>query len=68
MRTTLDLDRQLLEQAQKETGAPSKTATIELGLRALLEQAARRRLAALGGTVPAAAAPPRRRSAPCRKR
>jgi len=61
MRTTLDLDESLLEEAQRATGAPTRTALVEMGLRALVEQAARRRLAALGGRIPEAKAPPRRR-------
>ena len=61
MRTTLDLDEELLTRAQRETGAPTKTAVIERGLNALLAQAASRRLALLAGKVPTAKAPPRRR-------
>jgi Arc/MetJ family transcription regulator len=61
MRTTLDLDDDLLAEAQKATGAATKTAVIELGLRALVEQAARKRLIALRGRIPAARAPRRRR-------
>jgi Arc/MetJ family transcription regulator len=61
MRTTLDLDEELLEAAARATGAPTKTALIELGLRALIEQAARRRLAERRGTIPKAGAPRRRR-------
>lgn len=52
MRTTLDLDRQLVEQALAETGAKSKTEVIEMGLRLLLEREARRRLKALAGRLP----------------
>jgi Arc/MetJ family transcription regulator len=62
MRTTLDLDARLLEEAQRATGVTGKTAVIEQGLRALVEQAARRRLAALGGAIPAARASRRRRA------
>jgi Arc/MetJ family transcription regulator len=62
MRTTLDLDERLLEEAQRATGVTGKTAVIEQGLRALVEQAARRRLAALGGAIPEARAPRRRRT------
>jgi Arc/MetJ family transcription regulator len=52
MRTTLDLDPELVSQALQETGARTKTEVIEMGLRALLEQAARRRLRALYGKGP----------------
>jgi len=61
MRTTLDLDEKLLEEAQRATGTAGKTAVIEQGLRALVERAARRRLAALAGAIPRAAASRRRR-------
>jgi len=62
MRTTIDIDGKLLEEARRATGAASKTATVEMGLRALVEQAARRRLAALRGAVRGARAPSRRRA------
>jgi Arc/MetJ family transcription regulator len=52
MRTTLDLDADLVQQALQETGASSKTQVIEMGLRALLERAARQRLKALFGKGP----------------
>jgi len=52
MRTTLDLDEELVRQALQATGAKSKTEVIELGLRSLLEREARRRLKALYGKVP----------------
>ena len=62
MRTTLNIDAQLLDEARRVTGIKEKTAVIELGLRRLVEEAARRRLAALGGTVKSARAPRRRSS------
>ena len=52
MRTTLDLDQSLVEQALAETGARSKTEVIEMGLRLLLEREARKRLKALAGRLP----------------
>jgi Arc/MetJ family transcription regulator len=52
MRTTLDIDADLVRQALLETGARSKTELIEMGLRALLEREARKRLKALYGTGP----------------
>jgi Arc/MetJ family transcription regulator len=52
MRTTLDLDAELIERALHETGARSKTEVLEMGLRALLERAARKRLKALYGVGP----------------
>ena len=52
MRTTLDLDEQLVRRALEETGARTKTEVIEMGLRALLERAARKRLQSLFGSGP----------------
>ena len=61
MRTTLDLDEELLRKAMTATKTPTKTAVIELGLRELLARAARERLASLYGSDRGAKAPPRRR-------
>jgi Arc/MetJ family transcription regulator len=52
MRTTLNLDDELVRQALKETGVKTKTAVLELGLRALLEKQARVRLRAMQGRLP----------------
>ena len=38
-------------EALRETGAPTKKAVVEMGLRALLEKAARERLAIQGGST-----------------
>jgi len=62
MRTTLDLDADLLLQAQRACGARTRTETIELGLQRLVELAAARDLAAMFGSDPQARATPRRRS------
>jgi Arc/MetJ family transcription regulator len=62
MRTTLDLDADLVRRGLQETGASSKTELIEMGLRALLERAARKRLKALYGEGPQLQAVRRRRS------
>ena len=62
MRTTLDLDGDLVARALQETGAKSKTDVIEMGLRALLEREARKRLKALFGEGPRIQAVRRRRS------
>lgn len=62
MRTTLDLDRELVERALQETGARTKTELVEMGLRALLDREARRRLQALYGKGPRLRAVRRRRS------
>lgn len=61
MRTTLDLNAELLAEAMEATGAPTKTAAVHLGLEALVQAAARKRLAALAGRIPEAQAPARRR-------
>ena len=52
MRTTLDLDAELVRRALQETGARTKTEVVEMGLRALLEREARMRLRALFGHGP----------------
>ena len=62
MRTTLNLDDDLVEKAQEYTGIQEKTALVHEGLRALVANAAARRLAALGGTMPNLRPIPRRRS------
>lgn len=61
MRTTLNLDEHLVNEALRETGAKSKTEVIEMGLRLLLEREARRRLKALCGQLPALESVARRR-------
>jgi len=61
MRTTLEIDRDLLEEAVRVTGAPTKSVAVRLGLKALVEEAARRRLAALYGKVPEVEVASRRR-------
>ena len=50
MRTTLDLDEELMRKALAETGAKTKTEVIEMGLRSLLEREARKRLKGLYGS------------------
>jgi len=52
MRTTLNLDAELIEKARAATGIVEKTALIRAGLEALISRATARRLAALGGTQP----------------
>jgi Arc/MetJ family transcription regulator len=61
MRTTLDLDEELVRRALQETEAKSKTELVEMGLRSLLERQARKRLKALFGQGPALRATRRRR-------
>ena len=52
MRTTLNLDDDLIRQAREYTGIQEKTALIHAALRELISRGAARRLAALGGTMP----------------
>jgi Arc/MetJ family transcription regulator len=61
MRTTLNIDEDLVARAMSATHAPTKTAAVEMGLRELLAKAAREELAALYGSDPVAKAPSRRR-------
>ena len=61
MRTTFNLDDNLLGEAQRLTGMTERTALIHEGLRALIERESARRLARLGGTEQPLRVPPRRR-------
>ena len=61
MRTTLNLDDELIRQAQEYAGIKEKTALIHAALRELISRGAARRLAALGGTMPDFEAGRRRR-------
>jgi Arc/MetJ family transcription regulator len=62
MRTTLNLDDELIRQAQEYAGIREKTALIHEALRRLIAREAGKRLALLGGTMPDFEVPPRRRS------
>jgi Arc/MetJ family transcription regulator len=62
MRTTLNIDDELLSEAQHVTGLTEKTALVRAGLKALIERESARRLARLGGTEPNAGEIPRRRA------
>jgi len=62
MRTTLNLDEELLRDAQKITRLSEKTAVVHAGLKALIASEAARQLAAMGGSDPRAKAGRRRRS------
>lgn len=64
MRTTLNIDDDLLDQAQRLTGIQEKAALVREGLRALIERESARRLARLGGSEPDLRPVPRRRSDP----
>ncbi len=62
VRTTINLDDELLEKAQRITGTKERTALIHEGLRALIERESARRLARLGGSEAQLRAVPRRRT------
>lgn len=61
MRTTLNIDDDLIRKAAKMTGIKEKTSLVRLGLEALIALEAAKRLAALGGTEEGLRAVPRRR-------
>ena len=61
MRTTLNIDQDLIQRARRLTGIEEKTALVRAGLEALIAREAARRLAALGGTEPRLKPIPRRR-------
>lgn len=63
MRTTLNLDDDLLNEARRITGIEEKTALVHRGLEELIARESARALAALGGTSPNLRTIPRRRSA-----
>ena len=61
MRTTLNVDDNLLEDARRLTGIEGRAALVNEGLRALVERESAKRLAALGGSAPGLQPVPRRR-------
>jgi Arc/MetJ family transcription regulator len=63
MRTTLNLDDALLDEARRLSGLEERTALIHEGLRALIARESARRLARLGGSEPRLRSIPRRRPA-----
>ena len=63
MRTTLNIDDQLLKCAGQLTGVHEKTQLVRLGLEALISREAAKRLARLGGSDPQLKEIRRRRSA-----
>ncbi len=62
MRTTVNIDDQLLAEAQRLTGITERTAILREALQALIERESARRLARLGGTEPQLDSIPRRRT------
>jgi len=61
MRTTLNIEDDLLAKAAKLTGIKEKTSLVRLGLEALVARESAKRLAALGGSEPNLEMIPRRR-------
>ena len=64
VRTTLALDDDLVQEAQRLTGVTEKAALVRQALGALIERESARRLALLAGSEPEAKQVPRRQSAP----
>ena len=64
MRTTLNIDDSLLQEAARLTGIAEKTAIVRAGLEALIARESARRLAALGGSEPGMRRIRRRRPQP----
>jgi Arc/MetJ family transcription regulator len=63
VRTTINIDDELLARATRLLGPFDRATVIHEGLRALIERESARRLARLGGTQRSLKAPPRRRLA-----
>jgi Arc/MetJ family transcription regulator len=61
MRTTINIDDDLLREAGRLAGVSEKTSLVRLGLEALVEKESARRLARLGGSEPQLVPIPRRR-------
>ena len=61
MRTTINIDDELLAKATKLAGAMDRTALVSEGLKAFIARESAKRLARLGGTQPGLKAAPRRR-------
>jgi Arc/MetJ family transcription regulator len=61
MRTTLNIEDELLARAAELTGITEKTSLVRLGLEALIARESAKRLAALGGTEKDLEKIPRRR-------
>ena len=62
MRTTLNIDNELIAKASKLTGIKEKTYLVRLGLEALIAMESSKRLAKLGGKEKGLKAIPRRRA------
>jgi len=62
MRTTLNIEDELIQRAARLTGVTEKTALVRLGLEALIAAASAKRLARLGGSEKKLSPIPRRRT------
>jgi Arc/MetJ family transcription regulator len=62
MRTTINIDDELLAKASKLMGPMDRTAVLSESLRALIERESAKRLARMGGAQPELKAAPRRRA------
>jgi Arc/MetJ family transcription regulator len=62
MRTTLNIEDDLIDQASKMTGIKEKTTLVRLGLEALIARESAKRLARMGGSEKQLKQIPRRRS------
>ena len=63
MKTTLNIDDEIMAKAARLTGIHEKTTLVRKGLEALIALESSRRLSALGGTEKDLKSVPRRRSA-----
>ncbi len=61
MRTTINIDEDLLAKASKLAGPLDRSALVREGLKALIERESAKRLAKLGGSQPDLQIAPRRR-------
>ena len=68
MRTTLNIDDTLLQEAARLTGIGEKTAVVRAGLEALIARESARRLAELGASEPGIRLLTRRRAKPRKPR
>jgi len=62
MRTTLNIDDEIIKKASKLTGIKEKTSLVRLGLEALIARESARRLSELGGSEKFLNSVPRRRT------
>lgn len=60
MRTTLNINDELMSKVRELTGITEKTKLVHMGLEALVERESSKRLASLGGSAPNLKIVPRR--------